>query len=97
MSGGEEHVIDCHVDSNNPIPWSGEVIRQKSAGDSHHFARLFSYSLGEVVAALTGRKEGLGTGWYGWGGEQRQLDLDQLQGEQQAGPRVTSKIEDVRG
>ena len=47
---GEEHVMDCHVDSNPPIPWSGKVIQQKSAGDGHYFARLFSYSLGEVVA-----------------------------------------------
>ena len=55
---GEERVMDCHVDSLPPVAWSGKVIQQKSAGDGYYFARLFSYSLGEVVAVDSKRWTG---------------------------------------
>jgi cysteine-rich repeat protein len=47
---GKEQVMDCHVDTHEPVPWSGKVIQQKSAGDGFYYARLYSYSVDQVAA-----------------------------------------------
>lgn len=47
---GKEKVMDCHVDTQPPVPWAGQVIQQKSAGDGLYYARLYSYSVDQVAA-----------------------------------------------
>lgn len=47
---GKERVMDCHVDQYPTVPWAGQVVQHKSGGGGMYYARLFSYSVGEVTA-----------------------------------------------
>jgi cysteine-rich repeat protein len=47
---GREQVMDCHVDTHEPVAWSGMVIQQVSGGDGFYYARLYSFSVDQVSA-----------------------------------------------